>query len=388
MTETIVYVVDSLGLSGKTRALANLALNLDRRRYSAFVVSFAPPEGMLADQLGAAGVPVEHVPCSDGLQPRVVPRLYKLMRQQRPALVHCFNPRPMLYGGLAAAALGRPAIGSLSAFACMDPRREYAFLPQPLHTRTRLNRFRNRMLGWLMKRVAAVSRRAGAAFCDANDIPRRKLRVIGYGVDVDGVDRVAVDAVARVRAEIGASPGELLVGSVGRLVEQKDYPTQLRAFALAARHAALRMIVAGAGPLAESLKDLARRLGIADRVAWIGERRDVPAVLRSLDAFVIASKFEPFGVSVLEAMAAGLPIVSTDVNELPEILDGGRAGMLVHAERPEDLAEALVAMSSDSALRERLGSHARSVARTRYSLQSAVSAYVKLYDEVLAEGAR
>ena len=180
----------------------------------------------------------------------------------------------------------------------------------------------------------------------------------------------------------------MLVGSVGRLVEQKDYPTQLRALALAAWRWLLRMIIAGAGPLASQLRGIAERLGIVDRVSWLGERSDIPTMLRCLDAFVIASKFEPFGVSVLEAMAAGLPVVSTDVNELPEILDGGRAGMLVPAERPEDLAVALEQVSADPELRVRLGSHARNIARTRYSLSAAVSAYVNLYEEVINEGVR
>lgn len=388
MTRTILYVVDSLGLSGKTRALANLALSLDRSRFAGFVVTFAPPEGLLADQLHAAGVPIAHIPCDDGIRPAVAGRLLRLARELRPAVVHCFNPRPMLYGGLAAAAIARPAIGTLSAFACLGGDRDYAFLPQPLHTKSWRNRLRNRFLGKLMTRVAAVSVRAGHAFCDSNGIPRRKLRVIGYGVDIDGVNRVHADDIARLRAEVGASPGELLVASVGRLVEQKDYPNQLRALALAARRASLRMIVAGAGPLLAPLGELARRLGIADRVSWLGERGDVPTLLRCVDAFCIASKFEPFGVSVLEAMAAGLPIVSTDVNELPDILDGGRAGMLVPAERPEDLAEALETVSFDAALRARLGAHARSIAHLRYSLRAAVGAYVKLYEDVLGEGAR
>lgn len=384
MKQLVLFVVDSLGLSGKTRALTNLALGLARERYDSFVVTFAPPEGMLAEQLRAGGVQVEHVECDDGLAPRVVARMLKLMRHLKPAIVHCYNPRPMLYGGLAAAAMARPAIGTLSAFACMGDDRSYSFLPQPLHTRSRRNRIRNRMLGWLMKRVTAVSPHAGHTFCDSNSIPRSKLRVISYGVNVE--ERVAADEVARIRAEIGVSDGELLVGSVGRLVEQKDYPNQLRALALAARHSPLRMTVAGAGPLARELQELTRRLRIGDRVHWMGERPDVPAVLRCFDAFVIASKFEPFGVSVLEAMAAGLPIVATDVNELSEILDRGRAGMLVPAERPEALAEALGALATDPKLRERLGSHARHVARARYSLEAAVSAYQNLYEEVLDEG--
>ena len=290
MRQLVLFVVDSLGLSGKTRALTNLALGLARERYDSFVVTFAPPEGMLAEQLRAGGVRIEHVECDDGLAPKVVARMWKLMRQLKPAIVHCYNPRPMLYGGLAAAAMAQPAIGTLSAFACMGDDRSYTFLPQPLHTRSRRNRVRNRMLGWLMKRVTAVSPLAGHAFCDSNAIPRSKLRVIAYGVDAEG--RVAAAEVARIRAEIRVSDGELLVGSVGRLVEQKDYPNQLRALALAARHSPLRMTVAGAGPLAHELEQLARRLRIGDRVHWMGERPDVPAVLRCFDAFVISSKFE------------------------------------------------------------------------------------------------
>jgi len=270
----------------------------------------------------------------------------------------------------------------------MTDESEYSFLPQPLQTRSRRNHLRNRLLGRLMTRVAAVSTRTGQTFCESSGIPKRKLRVIGYGVDIDGVDRVSAEEVNRVRAELHRAPGEVLVGSVGRLVEQKDYPTQLRALALVARRWPLRMVIAGAGPLASQLAGIAQRLGIADRVSWLGERSDIPTMLRCLDAFVIASKFEPFGLSVLEAMAAGLPIVSTDVNELPEILDGGRAGMLVPAGRPEDLAEALERVSADPELRARLGTHARNIARSRYSLRAAVSAYVNLYDEVIDEGAR
>lgn len=390
MTQTVLYLVDSLGLSGKTLGLVNLAQGLDPARYKGVVASLAPPEGMLADRLQKSGVPVVHVPCPDGLQAGagVIGKLLRLQHQFKPAMVHCFNPRPMLYGGLAAAVTGRPAIGTLSAFACTSPNEEHPFLPQRLATKTWRNRMRNRVLGKLLSRVTAVSRRAGETFCKDNAIPTSKLHVINYGVDVGGMDRVAADDISKLRAELGAQPDEVLVGSVGRLVEQKDYPTQLRALALAALRSTvkLRMIVAGAGPLAGELRVLAAKLGISDRISWLGERRDVWTVLRALDAFVIASKFEPFGVAVLEAMAARLPIVATEVNELPEILDGGRAGMLVPKERPEDLAQALLAVSSDPDLRSRLGTRARTLADERYNLSAVVTQYQGMYDSVSKGG--
>jgi glycosyltransferase involved in cell wall biosynthesis len=388
MTQTVLYVVDSLGLSGKTFGLVNLALGLDPKRYRSVVATLTPSQGMLVEKLRAAEIPIVDVPCPDGLSSAVVGKLLRLARDIRPAMVHCYNPRPMLYGGLVAALGARPAIGTLSAFACMSAKRSYTFLPQPLHTRSRKNRVRNYVVGRLMHRLATVSQRGGESFCEDNAIPRHKLRVIGYGVDVDRIERVTPEEVARMNALIGRRPGDIVLGSVGRLVEQKDYPNQLRAFAMAAKHAQLRMVIAGGGPLDGELRELATQLGVADRVCLLGEQRDVWPVLRCLDAFVIASKFEPYGVAILEAMAAGLPIIATDVDELPAILDHGRAGLLVPAERPALLAAALERIATDGELRARLAQDARALARERYSLPAVLTAYQGLYEDVMREHER
>lgn len=382
MTTTILYVVDSLGLSGKTRALAQLATRLEPSRFRVAVATFEPPTGMLADELARANVPIVHVPCSDGLGPAVLGRLLRVSRSLKPTIVHCFNPRPMLYGGLAAKALARPAIGTLSAFACMSDDDSHTFLPQPLHTRSLRNRMRNRLVARMMARLAAVSHTGGLAFCRANAISSEKLRVISYGVDIAAFERVSPGNIARVRAEAGAGPNDVLIGSVGRLVEQKDYATQLRALSLLAHRWPVRMVIAGGGPLERELRRLADELGVADHVTWLGERSDIPAILRAVDAYLIASKFEPFGVSVLEAMAAGLPIIATDVNELPSILDGGSAGALVPPGQPSALASAIARLASDPEERAALGARAKELARERYSLSAAVDAYVALYDEV------
>jgi glycosyltransferase involved in cell wall biosynthesis len=381
---TVIYILDSLGLSGKTKLVAHLASHVDRKRFQPLVATLSPPDGILAAELRSHGVPVVHVPCDPGLRPSVVGRFVNLFRKTRADVVHCFNPRQMLYGGLAAATLSRPAIGTLSAFACIPGDREYPFLYQQFHTRSGRNRLRNRMVAHLMKRIATVSRAAGETFCKTNAIPQHKLRVIGYGVDIDKIQRVSPEQIRRVRTEVGAGESELLVGSVGRLVGQKDYPTQLRAFAMIAQRYPVRMVIAGGGPLDGELKALSHELGISDRLFWLGERTDIPVVLRALDAFVIASQFEPYGVSVLEAMAAGLPIISTDVNELPTILDHGRAGKLVPAEQPEPMARALEELICDREQRQRLGEAAHTVAQTRFSLRSTLASYEALYEEVMA----
>jgi glycosyltransferase involved in cell wall biosynthesis len=228
--------------------------------------------------------------------------------------------------------------------------------------------------------LATVSESLGTRFCEYNGLPVDKLRVVPYGADLSAVDHVTAEEAESLRRQIGFLPEHVVVGSVGRLVEQKDYPTQLKAFAnAAARIPHLRMVLAGDGPLADSLRQMVRALGVDDRVVFLGHWSRVPALLRSLDIFVLASKFEPFGVAILEAKAAGVAIVATAVNEIPEIIGDGASGLLSPAEDPDTMADAFVGLATDPDLRARLGRRARLEAEERHSLDAVVSAYQQLY---------
>jgi glycosyltransferase involved in cell wall biosynthesis len=206
-------------------------------------------------------------------------------------------------------------------------------------------------------------------------------------VDADRFQRVTPDQIAEFRRRQNLPPDAIVVASVGRLVEQKDYPTQLRAFArAAAQDPRLIMLLVGDGPLRAELEKLVESLGIAQRVRFAGHCDDVPIVLRAIDVFVLASKFEPYGVAILEAKAAGAAIVATNVNELPEILSedlGDRAtGLLVPPEDPEAMARAFLRLAGDAAARRALGARAAREALEKHSLQGAIDAYQGLYDEM------
>src|SRR5205814_6445598 len=191
----------------------------------------------------------------------------------------------------------------------------------------------------------------------------RRLRVVPYGVDLQRFTAVPADRIAAFRDRHRPAPDAVVIGSVGRLVEQKDYPTQLRAFALAAaKNPSLVMLLVGDGPLRGELEGLVRSLGIAERVRFAGHSDEIPAALRAMDVYVMASKFEPYGVALLEAKAAGTAMVATAVNEIPEILGegepGGPLGVLVPAADPAAMAEAFVALAADGARRKELGARA------------------------------
>jgi len=385
LPKTVLHVVDGLGLSGKTRHLVSLASRLDRQRFRPIICRLNDEPSPLLRELETSGIPVYTIECRDGVHPGVVLRLAKAAWSVNAEIIHCYNARPMLYGGLAARVLGiRAAIGGLSAFACQVPDRSYAFLPQRLVTASRRNVYRNRLAVSSMRFVVSVSRALGHRFCRYNNLPLAKLRVIAYGADVRAVDGVPQERARELRRSLGFRADDVVIGSVGRLVEQKDYPTLMQAFALASRHAPrLRMAVAGDGPLRSTLERLSQDLGIADRVRFLGSRDDVPALLRSVDLFALSSKFEPFGVALLEAKAAGLPIVATAVNEIPRIVSDGHSGFLAPAADAAGMAALFVTLATDPERRSLMGAHARAEAKL-HSLESAVAAYESLYEESLA----
>jgi len=382
--KVVLHVVDGLGLSGKTRNLVSIVTQLDRRRFTPFVCRFSGERSPLVAQLAAARVPLHTIVCKDGVNPGMALQLARLAWSVKADIVHCYNPRPMLYGGLAARAIGvRAALGFLSAFACQVPDRPYGFLPQPLTTVSRRNVYRNRLAVSLMRRIVTVSPSLGRRFCHYNRVPLEKLRVISYAADLEAVDRVTPERVSAFRQRLGFRPDDVVIGSVGRLVEQKDYPTQLHAFALAASYVpSLRMAIAGDGPLRSTLERMTHELAIADRVRFLGDHDDVPTLLRSADLFALSSKFEPFGVALLEAKAAGLPIVATAVNEIPDIIADGESGLLTTPENAAGMAALFIKLALDANCRARMGARARIEAQ-QHSLQAAVAAYETLYDASL-----
>jgi glycosyltransferase involved in cell wall biosynthesis len=392
----VLYVMDTLGLSGRTKGIIDLALNLEPSRYRPVFCSFGEESSALVERLRERSIPIEVLPFDDGLHANGVRKLVSLIRSYGIKVVHPVNPRPLLHAGLAARIAGIRAVGSLSAFACQVPDREYSFLPQELVNRGRRQAVRNQLAVALMHYVVAVSEELCERFCRFTSTAfgpiagfgyralRKRMRAISYGIDIGTYRAIGADEIATLREELGADRDTILVGSVGRLVEQKDYPTQLRAFAIAARaERRLRMVIAGDGPLRGAIESQAAELGIADRIVLLGHWTRVPALLRSLDAFVMASKFEPYGVALLEAKCAGRAIIATAVNEVPKILNDGVTGLVVPAESPEPMAEAFLRVARDSRLRRSLADNAFAEADQKHSIRAVARAYQSLYDHAL-----
>lgn len=224
-------------------------------------------------------------------------------------------------------------------------------------------------------------------------VDEARVRLIYNGVDLA---RFAGSGRDAVRREIGIPEDAVALGMVANLVPVKDHETALRA--LATLHASGRpahLILAGEGELEDALRAQAGELGLGSFVHFLGRRNDVPAVLDAMDIFVLASLTEGLSNALLEAMAAGKPVVATRVGGNPEVVAQDSTGILVPPGDAGGLAEALGTLYSDQPLRERMGLAARERVAEAFSVEKMVGDYTdairastaKVGDSVRSSGA-
>jgi len=212
-------------------------------------------------------------------------------------------------------------------------------------------------------------------------LPRPPLIMNGINVA-----RYAAATIGREpwRRREGFYADDLLFVCVARFYPQKNHRDLLQAFAAgSALRPNCRLLLAGDGYLREELEQLARDLGISARVHFLGRRKDVPELLGACDVFVLASLWEGNPLSVMEAMAAGLPVVVTAAGGVPELASSGTHGFVVPPGDVPALSEAMMRMANHPAARQEMGAAAAARARTKFDDRRMVEAYESLYDRLL-----
>jgi glycosyltransferase involved in cell wall biosynthesis len=217
---------------------------------------------------------------------------------------------------------------------------------------------------------------------EARVAPER-IRVIWSAVDPEALRPSATREV--LRAQLGAGPEMPVLLVAANLVRRKGVDVLLAAVAALAPRSRSTLWVAGDGPERAELESAAARLGIAERVRFLGRRSDVPDLLEACDVFVLPARQEGLGVAALEAMARGRPVVASAVGGLAEIVIPERTGLLVPPDDAAALAAALDRLLADPGLARRLGAAGAARVAEHFLAEQMVSAYEALYREILAE---
>ena len=225
----------------------------------------------------------------------------------------------------------------------------------------------------------AISEAIGRVLQDWG-IPEAKLSIVHSAIDPK---RLKVPPIAR--AELGVSEGKTLVGIVAALVGHKDIPTFVDAMAVVcAARPEVHAVIVGEGPERTAIESRIREKGLQDCVHLLGYREDVPAILRALDAFAMSSNEEGLGTSVLDAMAAGVPVAATAAGGIPEMVIDRETGLLTPVGDGEALGQAVLRLLSEPELSAVMTANASRMVHERFAVPSMVEGNLRVYEKVLS----
>ncbi|WP_420126696.1 glycosyltransferase [Longimicrobium sp.] len=365
----VLFFTSALGGGGAEKHLVRVANALDRGR---FRVSVAVARGGGSYE-GELAADVAYHPLPGGRMRNAMLPLRRLLRTERPDVLCSFMDHANCIALLASRGL---ADGPAVVAGVQNP------------PSTSLNRVLGPIRGAIKAGMRALYPRADAVVALSRGVGDELERMIpGVAGRLAVIPNAGMDdapaAPSGVTNRSMETDGPVLV-ACGRLVPQKDYPVLLRALARVREQLPARLRILGEGPLRAELQALAASLGVADAVSWEGFQPDPTRYMAAADVFVLSSAYEGFGNVIVEAMAAGAPVVATDCPYGPgEILEGGRHGVLVPPGDPGAFADALLRVLRDPALRERL--RAAGLARVAAYAPAAIAGeYGRLFQDVLA----
>lgn len=362
----IVHVVENLDRGGLERTVVDLIASQREAGHQCRVICLFKL-GLLARELLAAGVRVDACGKRSGLDLRALRRARALLRQSPDAVIHTHNAMAHYYAVVAS--MGLPVRCRINTRHGMGGRS---------HSGRQEWLYRQSMRA--TDYAVAVCEAARERFDEEGVRPRRGLLAVPNGIRLERFR--AADAAARqaLVAELGWPAGSRIIGTVGRLQPVKDHALLLRAFAkVRAQVPEAVLAIVGDGPLREALETQAAQAGLAEAVKFLGDRHDVPRLLAGVEVFALSSASEGYSIALLEACAAGLPIVATDVGGNREIVRDGVNGRLVPPADAAALATALIALLREDERAAGMGRAGRAWAQAEASFRTMAERYHGLY---------
>jgi glycosyltransferase involved in cell wall biosynthesis len=365
MRRTVAHYTDATAYGGAERALLTLCAGLDSASWRQLLVHRPQAPVRLIREAAALGVETRiSARAERGRDLAGLLRLTRLLREEGAAVLHAHLPWPLrCTRGLVAAMLARtPAI--------IATQQLYATLPLR-------RRLRQRALSQGVHRYLAVSQGMADEMVRDHVVPARKLRVVRNSVSAHAFDRPPDPAL---RAMLTGARDRAVVLTLARLVGRKGLGTLLDAAALVP---GVVFAIAGEGEDRSVLETRIRQLGLGDRIRILGQRDDIPALLASCDLFVLPSLFEGLPLSILEAMAAGKPVIATAVPGTREAVSEGKTGLLFPPGDAPALAGTITAILADRDLAGRLGRAGQIHVRQEFSAEMMARQVEAVYGEVL-----
>jgi glycosyltransferase involved in cell wall biosynthesis len=373
MKRRVLHVIDSLDLGGAQTLLLDICRNSGQQKYE-LSVACMHGEGVFLEEFRKAGISVRSLSGSKWT-PKYIPNFLSILESLQPDIIHFHLFGSNLIAKPLAALAGHAAL--IVHDHCNDLSRNNAGL---LIADALANR--------VAARVIAVSESVRGFLIRQEALDPERVMTLTNGIDAEMFRPASVSERERRKTMLGIPSDAFVIGGVGRLVAQKNFGVFLRVAAqILSRHPGVIFVIAGTGPLEEKLRDQADALGISANIRFLGHVSDRVRLYQALDALLMTSDFEGTPMTLLEAMASGLPVVASSVDGIAEVCTDGHDALLAPPRDVEKFTTALDKVIQGGGLRLQLGAKARETILERYEISGLTRKIEAIYDEVLSEQA-
>jgi len=368
----VLWLIKELNTGGAERLLSISLPYLDRDTFDYQIIYLFKSTRDLVPEFERQGIPVSCLDMKKAYDLRVILKLVHLFREREIDILHTHLPYTGIVGRLAAKLAGVKAIVST----------EHGLM-ESYHPLTRLG---NALTLPLNHATIAVSQATANSILRYTKIRPETIRVIYNAIDIGVIKSIQTDPEL-IKKSLGIDEHDLVVGNIANIrpVKGQKYLVEAARLVLEQRPE-VRFVIVGKEKTREDLRrleELAKHLGIRDRIIFTGFRKDALQIMSVFDVFVLSSLWEAFAIVILEAMALGKPVVSTNVGGIPEAIDEGVSGFLVPPRDPEQLALRILDILNDGALRNRMGQEGRKKVQDRFNIESMVKKVEQVYLSVM-----
>ena len=373
-TRPIIWMIDSLGPGGAEQLMPTILKNLQQAGFNIRVCALQIRAGNpIASELQRLGLLVDLIPIRNLRQPLNLIHILRYLRLHRPQLLHTQLEFSDILGTLAAKILGIPSVSTVHTLDVF-PEKKSAW------GRMKLRWF---LLGRFCDRVIAVSEKTRRHYLQAGGLPHDKVITLYNGVDISRFKKMDETQTVKLRKELQLPLSSQIIMTVAVLREPKGIQFMISALpAILEQCPDVHYLIVGDGVHRAVLSDLVADLAIENHVTFSGHRTDIPDLLACCDIFVLPTLKDALPTVLIEALAAGKPIIASNVGGVPEIIENGVNGVLVAPGEPSKLVEACLRLLKDNELSRQISLAGSETVRQRFNIDTQIEHLSRLYEEL------
>ena len=367
----ILYLITGLKTGGAEIVLYNLVKNINKKKIETVVVSIIPI-AEIGKKIQNSGIRVLSLNAKFKYNPFIFFKLISILKKEKPQILHSFLFHSILLGRI---------VGRI----CKVP-----IIISSIHSEYIGGFLRNRLLqitDSLDDVVTIVSQKASETMLKSKTASANKLLVIYNGIDLNKFIFQDKKTREEIRKELNLKKDDKVLISIGRLFKAKGYPYLIEAIKiLKSKYPDIKLLIIGEGEEKNKLETQIRGLNLEKNIFLLGRKENVSNYLNASDIFVLASLWEGFGLAIVEAMACGLPVITTNVGGIPEIIKDKISGLLVNPKDFKILAQKIdYLLNLDADSKERFALKGRKIVEQKFPLEKMMTKYEELYYKLLKQ---